>query len=249
MGLFLILAGVACAAYGACIMLAWSGSSFFAVWYALGASLAGAGLLMRAGIWDKLAGPVRAGAAAVALVALVGVLVLSALIMRAASDEPPAGLDYLIVLGAQVRPDGAPSVSLDYRLQAARDYLLENPGTRCIVSGGRGSNEPSSEADAMAAWLEAAGIAPERIAREGRSTNTVENIRFSLALVDAPETARVGIVTNDFHLYRALGIARAQGIAHAYAVPAGSVAFYLPSNVLRECLGVCKDVLSGNMAV
>ena len=51
------------------------------------------------------------------------------------------GLDYIIVLGAQVRKDG-PSPVLKYRLDKAVEYLNENPDTVCIVSGGQGSNEP-----------------------------------------------------------------------------------------------------------
>lgn len=50
-------------------------------------------------------------------------------------------LDYVTVFGAQVRKSG-PSKVLRYRLDTAIDYLNENPGTICIVSGGKGPNEP-----------------------------------------------------------------------------------------------------------
>lgn len=70
---------------------------------------------------------------------------------RRLCDQPDArgwtrGLDYIIVLGAQVRKDG-PSPVLKYRLDKAVEYLNENPDTVCIVSGGQGSNEPWSEAE------------------------------------------------------------------------------------------------------
>lgn len=252
MGFLLLVLGALCVVYGVSIMLIWSGSAFFAVWYIIGGLLAGAGALIRTGVWQRFAVGVRWSVGACALIALAGVLVLSARIMGASAAVPPAKLDYLIVLGAQVREDWEPSVSLRYRLERARGYLLENPDTCCVVSGGQGPNEPCTEAEAMASWLERNGIAPERIIREDRSTNTVENIRYSRDAIEredpgAAATARIGIVTNDFHLYRATGLALKQGLRGAVGVPAASNPFYLPNNVLRECFGVVKDLLAGNM--
>ena len=54
--------------------------------------------------------------------------------MHAKAD---GNLDYIIVLGAQVRADG-PSKVLKHRLNTAIDYLEKNPETICIVSGGQG---------------------------------------------------------------------------------------------------------------
>lgn len=53
-------------------------------------------------------------------------------------------LDYVVVLGAQVRKSG-PSKALRYRLDTAADYLRNSPDTICIVSGGKGANEPFPE--------------------------------------------------------------------------------------------------------
>ncbi|MBQ6651608.1 MAG: YdcF family protein, partial [Atopobiaceae bacterium] len=97
-------------------------------------------------------------------------------------------------------------------------------------------------------YLIARGIDEGRILREPASETTVQNIAFSRELM-GDDDAGVGIVTNDFHVFRATRIARAQGLANAVGVPGGSVAWYLPNNVLRECLGVIKDVLAGNMSL
>lgn len=67
------------------------------------------------------------------------------------SSTGKQNLDYMIVLGAQVHEDG-PSVVLKYRLDAAIDYLNENPDTNCIVSGGQGANEPFPEAKGWNEW-------------------------------------------------------------------------------------------------
>ena len=51
------------------------------------------------------------------------------------------------------------------------------------------------------------GIAPERIWMEDQSGDTEENIVNSFRMIDDPE-ARVGIVTNNFHVFRAVRIAK-----------------------------------------
>ena len=182
-------------------------------------------------------------AAALAAAVTLGV---GALILTTAHEPAPEGLDELVVLGAQVRPDGSPSTVLRYRLDTAADYLRENPSTRCIVSGGKGANEPCSEAEAMARYLESCGIDAARIELEDASTNTAENLRNSRALLaDAGDA--VGIVTNDFHVLRATRIAAKQGYAHAHGIAAPSDTWYVPNNVLREVFGVAKDFLFGNM--
>ena len=59
--------------------------------------------------------------------------------------------------------------------------------------------------------------------------------------------ASVGIVTNNFHMYRALGIARKQGIENAEGLAAKSTEIFIPNNVTREIIAVLKDLLCGNM--
>lgn len=46
---------------------------------------------------------------------------------------------------------------------------------------------------------------------EDESTNTVENIQISKALMELPYNG-VGIVTNNFHVFRAIQIAKVQGL-------------------------------------
>lgn len=82
-------------------------------------------------------------------------------------------LDYVTVFGAQVRKSG-PSKVLRYRLDTAIDYLNENPGTICIVSGGKGPNEPVAEAQGMTNYLESYGIKKNRIIKEMKSKTTQE---------------------------------------------------------------------------
>ena len=150
------------------------------------------------------------------------------------------GLDYIIVLGAQVRKDG-PSPVLKYRLDKAVEYLNENPDTVCIVSGGQGSNEPWTEAEGMAQYLQEKGIDTARILTEDQSQTTEQNITNSKMLMK--EGASVGIVTNNFHVFRALQIAKKYGLSDVCGIAADSTPKYLPNNMLREFFGEMKWLL------
>ena len=66
--------------------------------------------------------------------------------------KPVKNLDYIIVLGAQVKESG-PSVILRYRLDRTVSYLKENDNTLVIVSGGQGANEKATEASVMKEYL------------------------------------------------------------------------------------------------
>ena len=171
----------------------------------------------------------------------------SMIIMSAGRSTPPEDLECLIVLGAMVRPDGLPTRALRYRLEAARSYLAEHPATIAIVSGGQGADEPVSEAVAMACWLADRGVGSERIIQESASTTTAENLSLSTQLVPGLRKRRVGIVTNDFHLYRSLLIARKQGFQRVWGIPAASTPENLPVNLARECFALIKNRIQGNL--
>lgn len=254
-GLVFIALGAAFAAYGVAVMTVWSGSLFFCFWYVVGAACVGVGVAMRTGAWEAVPLPLRAALAAAAAVVVAVVAVTSVTVMREAEASRPQrlpdDLEYVVVLGAQVRQDGSPSPVLRYRLDAAYDYAATHPVCKVVVSGGQGLNEPMSEADCMATYLRERGLDQARVLREDRATNTVENVRFAAEVMRGqgsdPATAKVGVVTNDFHLYRAVRLARHAGVPGAVGVWAKSTPLYLPNNLARECLGIAKDTLQGNM--
>ena len=170
---------------------------------------------------------------------------IEGLILGQFGAQAQNGADYVIVLGAWWKND-RPSYILQQRLDAAVEYLRRNPDTFVIVSGGQGSNETMPEAEGMAMYLEAAGIEADRILLESRSGDTNENLKFSAMFVDKEED-RVVIVTNNFHVFRAMKIAQKQGYARAEGLAAPSYPAMVPNNLLREFFGVVKDVLVGNM--
>lgn len=110
--------------------------------------------------------------------------------------------EYVIVLGAKVKPGGVPSLSLKNRLEEAVKYLNKYPHVKVIVSGGQGADEDRTEASVMLKYLQDNGIDTNRILVEDQSTSTYENLLFSKELLPTG-TKRITIVSNDFHLKRA----------------------------------------------
>lgn len=177
------------------------------------------------------------------LVAVVLFLIAEIWILLPGLGDAPEGLDYIIVLGARVN-GSEPSGALRNRIEVAGDYLKANPQTIAVLSGGQGPGENQSEAQCMYDHLTARGIDPARLILEDRSQNTAENMRFSQELL--PSNGRVGIVTNNFHIFRALGLARGLGWK-VEAVPVTTTLLSLPHYLMREFIGVFYCLVKGQL--
>ena len=131
--------------------------------------------------------------------------------------------DYVIVLGAGVNGN-VPSRPLRERLEATKTYLEEHPQAIAVLTGGKGSHENISEAQCMYDWLTGRGISPDRLRMEDKATNTQENLRFSLDLLEREQGSRpqtVTVISNEYHLARATLFAQNEGI-EAEVYPAGT---------------------------
>lgn len=127
----------------------------------------------------------------------------------------------VIVLGARVYADGSLSHSLQYRCDAALE-LWRRGGVSCLLlCGGAGRDEPVTEASAMARYLAEQGVPAEDMLLEAESVNTIENLKNARALMQARGYDRAALVTSDYHLTRALWIARDAGL-QVCGVPAAS---------------------------
>ena len=242
--IFMIILGITVILYGAMIRGVGSGTIFWIVWEIIGVFC----LILAYLFHKRFFSLHRKVGIAFHIMLAIGFIVLGVLCSMITSKFSSKGqdnLDYVIVLGAQVRENG-PSVVLKYRLDTAIMYLEENPDTVCIVSGGQGKNEPFSEAHGMADYMIKNGITFDRILLEDQSTNTVENISYSKEWLEN-DYRNVGIVTNNFHVFRAVRIAKQQGLKNVSGISAPSNKWYLPNNVLRECLGILKDWIYGNI--
>ncbi|PLP99852.1 hypothetical protein CYJ10_15865 [Cupriavidus pauculus] len=145
----------------------------------------------------------------------------------------------VIVLGS-----GTPHCAISPTLKARLDTALAlarslpaMPAVPIVVSGGQDFGLQCAEADLMADYLIAQGLAPDRLIRESRSTSTDENLRFSRSLLAQHGVAATGpvvVVTSDFHLLRAERIARKAGFSSVTGVGAPTPLYLRYNAWLRE---------------
>ncbi len=148
----------------------------------------------------------------------------------------------VVVLGCRVRENGA-STMLKTRLDAAYEYLNENKNVNCVLSGGKGKDEPIAEAEYMYNWLVEKGIEPSRLYIENKSTSTEENLAFSKKIIEENNlNPKITVITNEFHQYRAYRFAKENGFDKCYSYLAKTPLYALPSYYIREICGVAHMI-------
>ena len=159
--------------------------------------------------------------------------------------RPHANLDYIIVLGAHVNGT-VPSRALSSRIDTAYKYLIQYPHTKVILSGGQGNGEDISEAQAMKQTLQKKGIPLSQMILEEQSTNTLENLTFSFTKITTKKVT-LGIVTSNFHIFRAICLAKHLGYHHITALAAPVDTTILPHYMMREYFAILKEKLVRNI--
>lgn len=180
---------------------------------------------------------------------LAGILCFAGLfgaVMYGAYDHVSGDPQVMIILGCRVMPGGEPSILLQDRLDTALDYLDDHPDITVVVSGGQGSNEPTSEAACMADYLEEHGVDSDQILLEDQSSNTKENLIYSRELLEEHGIVvlrdEVLVVSNGFHLTRAQMLAERYGYKSVSALAAPTS--HIPSRIqmyIREPLALVKS--------
>ena len=170
-------------------------------------------------------------------------LIITEIIIRNGEKPLANGTNkYAIVLGAKVN-DTTPSLSLQYRLDAAIEYLSLYPNTVLILSGGQGPDEAISEAKAMFQYLSDRGIAESQMICEDQSTSTYENFLFTKSLLkDGLQS--VTIISNDYHVARAQRIAQRLGL-QTDVFPSQTPNHVKLKFVNRERLALLKFFMTG----
>ena len=152
--------------------------------------------------------------------------------------KPKDELKYVIVLGAKVNGTMV-SESLRRRLDRTLTYMKENPNTKAIVSGSQLGGEVITEAEAMKRYLVEAGIDENRIIKEENSYTTEQNLRFSKELI--PDIAEsVGIITSNYHVYRAICYAKKLGYQEVHGISASTHPVLLINYLVREFFAILK---------
>lgn len=118
-------------------------------------------------------------------------------------------LDYIIILGSGLINDKVPPL-LASRINKGIKIFKKNPNSKIIMSGGQGDDENIAEGEAMKQYALNLGISEKDIIVEDKSTTTRENLIFSKELMK--ENPKIAVVTNYYHLFRALIIAKQEKI-------------------------------------
>ena len=151
-----------------------------------------------------------------------------------------ADVDCIIVLGCKVWEDGRPSHMLQDRLERAISLYRLGAAPKLLMSGDHGTQE-YDEVNAMKQYAIDAGIPSEHIFMDHAGFSTYETVYRAKEIFGAE---KVVIVTQQYHLYRALYIAEkldveAYGVASDYRTYAGQT-----MRDLREILARCKDFVT-----
>lgn len=81
-----------------------------------------------------------------------------------------------------------------------------------------------------------------RIIAETNAVDTVQNIANSLEIIGDRDGLTIGVVTNNFHVFRGVHLARKLTNNEVYGIAAYTVPWYLPNNMVRECFGIFRDL-------
>ncbi len=154
-------------------------------------------------------------------------------------------LDYIIVLGAHVRWHKI-TLALLERVRRALLYLEENPGTKAVLSGGRGDGRADQRGGGHV-QISYRTWDCSRTSDTRRTVNQYERKSgFQSALIGSTEHS-IGVVTNNFHVFRGVAIGKKCGCRKFYPIP--SKISFLETAYLcpREILAILKDKIVGNL--
>lgn len=187
----------------------------------------------------------------IALCVLLGaatVLIANHYVKRSAADriltpEQAATLtdvDCILVLGCQVKADGVPSHMLEDRLQRSVALYQAGVAPKLLMSGDHG-RENYNEVGTMKQYAINAAIPSSDIFMDHAGFSTYESLYRAKEIFGVD---KVVIVTQKYHLYRALYIADKMGI-DAYGVGADYRTYWgQAKREVREILARCKDMLT-----
>jgi len=152
--------------------------------------------------------------------------------------------DFVVVLGSGLNGDQVPPLlagRLDRGLRAYQTLARRRQDPPVvIVSGGKGSDERISEAEAMARYLIERGLPGDHLLCADQSRTTEENLAFSQAIMARSRPGyRCIIVTSNYHVFRAAIIARRLRV-NGQVTGARTAGYYWPSAMLREFAAVFR---------
>ena len=151
------------------------------------------------------------------------------------------GMDCIIVLGCQVKPDGTPSHMLSDRLDRSLELYNLGAAPKIIMSGDHGQKE-YDEVNTMKAYAVDKGVPSSDVFMDHAGFSTYETMYRAKEIFGVKKAI---IVTQKYHLYRAQLQAEAYGV-DTLGIPATTkwVALRI-NNYLREVAGVWHYIILG----
>ena len=134
--------------------------------------------------------------------------ILQALIILAPFTNHPVKSDCILILGYALKDGYHPDEWLTERLEKGLELYKQGYAQLIIVSGGPGFKDHLSVAQAMKQWLIEHSVNEKDIIVEDKARNTLENFEFSKNLSQAYSIKSIIVVTNDFHIFRSMLIAK-----------------------------------------
>ncbi len=174
---------------------------------------------------------------------LIGTIVADVI---AAGSEPAKDVDFLIILGCGLKPDGSPTPLLRGRIERAVSFACvqkKETGKDLvfIASGGKGPDEQVSESSAIRNCLLEMGIPEERILEEDRSTDTYENMLYSKDIImEKNPKGRIAFSTTNYHVFRS-GLFARRVKMRAFGMGARTKWYFWPNAAVREFIGLLTN--------
>ncbi len=155
-------------------------------------------------------------------------------------------MDYIIILGCSIRPDGSPTPLLQARIDRAisfdnEQYEKHKHRAKFVPSGGQGSDEIISEAECMKRYLVDNGVPENKIIKEDKSVNTYQNLAFSKKIIEEDcgdiDKVNVAFSTTNYHIFRGYTIAQKLKFKVS-GLSARTKYYFYPNAFLREFIGL-----------
>lgn len=164
-----------------------------------------------------------------------------AVTLKVAYHLPPLNQDYVLILGCYVNPDGTPGGLLKKRADAALAFAQKQASKTgnfpmLICSGGKGIDEPITEAESIKNYLIERGANSRKILMETRSKTTAENLKFSNELIKKHAKTphpKIAFTTTSYHVFRAGYLASTQGF-HFNGIGAKTKTYFWINAFIRE---------------
>lgn len=185
----------------------------------------------------------RIGIAAIVIFVISFVMIQAIMLFSIRTDQD-VEVDYLVILGGGLKDDQIP-LTVRNRLDKGLEFIEKYPDIKVIVTGGQGRGQTITEAEAMERYLMENNISADRIIKEERATSTMENFKYSKAILEkltGRSDYKVMVVTNGFHLFRAKVLAERNGF-EPYGMPARTNPYLLANHCIREYFAIIKSYL------